>query len=259
MKQEVSRFIEERHEQILDLIDTKGRVTVKELKDKFGMSLVTLRSDLKELEFQGKIRRTHGGAMAVEDKPFAPPFSIRKSINQSQKQAIGKAAAELVNNREVIFIDGGTTAAEMRLFLSDKQNITVISPSIEVAYWLCVTTSVTIYMLNGFLLRESLGVIGEPAMETIDHWNISKAFCGAAGLTEDAGLTDNHVGFIEQKRIITKKAHKVVGLVDSSKWGVVSLGTFANISEIDTIITDRSAPRDMINCLKKHDIEVILA
>ena len=199
------------------------------------------------------------GQVSQEDKPFAPPFGVRTTINQSQKQAIGKAAAELVTDREVIFIDAGTTAAEMRPFLEDKQDITVITPSIEVAYWLCVTTKITIYLLSGFIIRESFGTIGAPAMESIEHFNISKAFCGAAGLTEAAGLTDNHVGFIEQKRVIAKKAHTVVGVVDSSKWGVLSLGTFANIPEIDIIVTDKNAPKAMIDCLKKHNIKVILA
>ena len=76
---------------------------------------------------------------------------------------------------------GGTTAAEMRRFLADKKNIAVITPSIDVASWLHMATSISVYLLNGFLNRDSLSTIGVPSEESILHMNAAKAFCGAAG------------------------------------------------------------------------------
>jgi DeoR/GlpR family transcriptional regulator of sugar metabolism len=111
------RFIEERHDQILNILSERRRVSVKELCDHFGVSLVTIRNDLKHLKSHGKIIRTHGGALTIEDSPQIPSFLIRKGKNTDLKQAISKFAAGLINDGEVIFIDGGTTASEMPPFL----------------------------------------------------------------------------------------------------------------------------------------------
>jgi DeoR/GlpR family transcriptional regulator of sugar metabolism len=112
-------------------------------------------------------------------------------------------------------------------------------------------------MLNGFLDRKSFGTIGAPYEGFMSEWNIAKAFCGAAGLTVQEGLTDRHLGFVEQKRVIVKKAQTVVGLVDSTKLGIVPLSSFASAEEIDVIITNRGISREIKSSLEEHDIRVI--
>jgi len=251
-------FVEERLDAILAEIDERGRVTVKELCDHLNMSIATIRNDLSELEKNGKIVRTHGGAMALEKKDGVLSFGIRKKIHSHEKTAISKAAADLVNDGEVIFIDGGTTAADMRLFLPEKEGITVITPSIEIAYWLNFNSTFNIYLLNGFLNRNSLSTIGPPDEKIISEWNIAKAFCGAAGFTIKDGLMDLHMGFVDQKKVIVQKARYVIGLVDSSKFGIVSQGTFAKTDEIDCIITDKDAPSDMLEYIKSRGISTII-
>jgi DeoR family myo-inositol catabolism operon transcriptional repressor len=251
-------FIEERLEEIQRLIYKQKRVTVKELCDHFNVSLVTIRNDLNELARQGKITRTHGGALAPDDTQSTLPFGPRRKAHFEHKQAIAKAAAELVNSGEVIFIDGGTTAVEMPSFLELDQDLTIITPSIEVAHRLLSTTSFSVYVLNGFLNRKSFSTIGAPYEGFMSEWNIAKAFCGAAGLTIKEGLTDCHLGFVEQKRVIAQKAQTVVGLVDSTKLGIASLSSFASIHEIDVIVTDTGMDRAMNSSLKQHGIDVII-
>ena len=258
MKKKGDIFTEERHRQILYLINDRRRITVKELCDHFNVSMVTVRNDLNELKVHGRIIRTHGGAMAIDGPALVPPFDVRKQTSAESKKAIGKAAAALVNDGEVIFIDGGTTAAEMPPHLVGKKDLTVITPSIEVAYWLVVNTPFNVYMLNGFINRRSFATIGEPYDGFMSEWIISKAFCGAAGFTIQEGLTDNHIGFVEQKRAIVKKALTTVGLVDCSKLGKVSLGTFARIDEIGVIVTTGGIPGEMASALKARGIEAIV-
>jgi DeoR/GlpR family transcriptional regulator of sugar metabolism len=252
-------FIEERQAVVMELVKEQGRVTVRELVDRFSVSVATVRADLDELERLGKVRRTHGGALAAERDGQVLPFGTRRMYYGSEKKSIGKAAARMVKDGEVIFIDGGTTAPEMRRWLADRQNVTVITPSLEVAHWLISSTSLSIYLLNGFVKSDSLSTIGVPSVDAILQMNIAKAFCGAAGFTLRDGLTDVHMGFVEQKRAVCAMARRVVGLVDHTKVGVTSLASFAGIDEVDTIITDRPLPADLASALKEKGIEVVVS
>ena len=244
---------------VMKLINENGRVTVRDLCQRFSISVATARSDLDQLGRLGRIKRTHGGALAANHDEQPLPFSTRQNYYGSEKKAIGKAAVRLVKDGEVIFIDGGTTAAQMRLFLAEKQNLTIITPSIEIAYWLATTPLINVYLLNGFLNRDSLSSVGAPSEGSIARMNISIAFCGAAGFTLQDGLTDLDVGFVEQKRVICRQARKVVGLVDHSKVGVTSLASVAALEDIDTIVTDRQLPKDMLPALEERRIQVIVA
>ena len=220
-------------------------MTVKELCERFSVTLATIRTDLDYLEGIGKIRRTHGGAIPAA-RDFDPlPFGMRRMYYGAEKRSIGKAAASIVKDGEVIFIDGGTTAAEMRRYFGGKSNVTIITPSIEVAHWLTTATSVNVYLLNGFLNRDSLSTVGVPSNETMLQMNISKAFCGAAGLTLLDGLTDVQMGFVDQKRVICQHARMIIGLVDHSKVGVTSLASYASFDDIDTLVTDKALPPDL--------------
>ena len=251
-------FIEERLEEIQHLLYKQKRITVKELCDHFHVSLVTVRNDLNELAKQGKITRTHGGAIAADDTQSTLPFGPRRKSHFESKEAIARAASGLVNSGEVIFIDGGTTAVEMPTFLEQGHDLTIVTPSIEVAHRLLSNTSFNVYVLNGFLNRKSFSTIGAPYEGFMSEWNIAKAFCGAAGLTIEEGLTDCHLGFVEQKRVIAHKAQTVVGLVDSTKLGIASLSTFASVDEINVVVTDSGIGKEMRTSLEQSNIKVIV-
>lgn len=252
--------IQERHKQITQMIKDRGEVSVKQLCDTFGMSGVTIRNDLALLEDNGSIIRTHGGAIAVKDNEFEMmlPFDAREEKNFSAKRAIGKAAADMVDDGEVVFIDGGTTASEMRHYLKGKKEVTIITPSIVLTYWLAATTNLRIYILNGFLNRDSYSATGIPYLEFASQWNLSKAFLGATGFTVEEGFSDPHIGFVEQKKIIIQKARKKIALVDSSKWGTVSFSTFAQADEIDLIITDGKLSENNLKHTQNSGIDIKL-
>jgi len=250
--------IVDRQEKILEIIRQNGKTTIKDLCNMFGMSIVTIRNDLSFLEGEGLILRIHGGAIAVQEKDegLILPFDVREERNLEAKQKIAEAAAEMVDDGEVIFIDGGTTASEMRHYLAGKKDITIITPSIVMTYWLAVTSDLSIYVLNGYFKRDSYSTLGAPALDLMPNWNLSKAFFGAAGFTIPEGLSDLHSGYVEQKRIIVEKAKKRIGLVDSSKWGILSLGSFAAPDEIDILITDKNAPAESIDNARQAGIDI---
>lgn len=254
---EENRFIEERHQHILELLREYGRITVKDLCNQFKVSNVTIRNDLNDLERQGLLIRTHGGAMARENNSSELPFSVRMKKHSEEKQRMAKAAAGLINHGEAIFIDGGTTASVIRHYLTDKKDLTIITPSIEVISHLADHDALKIFVMGGFFKQESLSTIGASSANVIDNWNISKAFHGAYGFTVEHGLTDIDPGFIEQKRYIASKARINIGMIDSSKWGKVSLDTFLETKDIDIIITDKNIPKNMEKELKASNIDLI--
>jgi len=255
---EENKFIEERQQHIIDRLSEYGRITVKELCTDFQVSNVTIRNDLNELEKQGRLIRTHGGAMAIHQNAAELPFTVRMQKHSEEKERMAKAAANLIEDGEAVFIDGGTTASVIRLFVQDKKDVTIITPSIEVAYYLSHHTAINIFVMGGFLKRESFSTLGASSANVIDDWNISKAFYGAYGFAVDHGLSDIHTGFIEQKRYIAGKAQTNIGMIDSSKWGKVSLDTFLNTKDIDYIITDKDTPRDMIRAMEENGINAII-
>jgi len=255
---EESKFIEERQQRIIELLQEYGRITVKELCRLFNVSNVTIRSDLNELERKGFLKRTHGGAMAADHNSPEIPFNLRMKKHSEEKERMAKAAAELIIDGEAVFIDGGTTVTVIRLFLKEKNDITIITPSIETASYLSHNTSLDIFVMGGFLKRESFSTLGASSENVIKDWNISKAFYGAYGFTPEHGLTDIHTGFIEQKKFIAGKAQTNIGMIDSSKWGKVSLDTFLPTKDIDIIISDKNSPPDMIEAMEQNGIQAIL-
>jgi len=255
---EKNNFIEERQQRITDLLSEYGRITVKELCREFHVSNVTIRNDLNELEKHGKLVRTHGGAMASKQVIAEQPFNVRMRKHSDEKERMAKTAADLIEDGEAVFIDGGTTASLVRLFVKDKNDVTILTPSIEVAYYLSHHTSINIFVMGGFLKRESYSTLGASSSNVIKDWNISKAFFGAYGFSVEHGLSDVHTGFIEQKKYIAGKAQTNIGMIDSSKWGKVSLDTYLEAKDLDIIITDKDAPPDMLEAMKQNNIKAIL-
>lgn len=255
---EENRFIEERHQQILELLREYGRITVKDLCNQFRVSNVTIRNDLNDLEKQDLLIRTHGGAMARENNSSELPFSVRMQKHSDEKHRMARAASQLIENGEAVFIDGGTTASVIRHYLTGKKDLTIITPSIEVTSHLAMHESIRIFVMGGFFKRESLSTIGASSANVIDNWNIAKAFHGAYGFTPEHGLTDIDPGFIEQKRYIAGKAQVNIGMIDSSKWGKMSLDTFLETKNIDVLITDKNASPEMEEAASQYNIEFII-
>ncbi|MEZ4680136.1 MAG: DeoR/GlpR family DNA-binding transcription regulator [Caldilineaceae bacterium] len=134
----------ERRQEILALIGKRSRVSVDYLADYFGVSHSSIRRDLSQLHEEGLLTRTYGGAVAVNGHALVePPFCERKVANFEEKDRIGRAAAQLVDNGETIFVDGGTTTECMVPYLLDKQ-ITVVTYGLNIMNRLSASTTVTV-------------------------------------------------------------------------------------------------------------------
>lgn len=242
-------FAPERQTQIVNLLQKQSRVSVSELSARFGVSAVTIRNDLSELERRGELLRTHGGAILPARDDVELAFNLRSRVRREQKSAIGEAAADLVGDGEAILVDASTTALQMVRRIGQRRELTVITNSLMAAVELGSVSGVTVVLTGGVLRPVSFSLVGELGNAVLERFNVSKGFFGAKGFTLDEGLMDADNFEVQFKRAMVAACKEVIALVDGSKWGQVATASFAPLRDVDCVITDASAPQDMVRDL----------
>lgn len=231
-------FAEERKQKILQMLKTDSKLLVADLSEHFGVSATTIRTDLRELEGDGKLRRTHGGAISVPKTIFEPTSTQKSSKNAVQKEAIAKKAAELVQNGDTILIDSGTTTERIIPFLTKKEQLVVVVNDITLAHALEEYTNAQVIMIGGVIKRGFHCTSGSIAINSIKNLNVEKAFIAANALSVEKALTTPDINQAELKKAMISTATEVFVLCDSSKFGKISFAQFAELNDIDVLITD---------------------
>jgi len=252
-------FARERQDQILSLVDERGRVRVAELAVGLGVSSVTIRKDLAILETQRKIVRAHGGAMSVPAGSSEGPFEIRTALQAEEKALIGAAAAAMVESGESIAIDASTTALYLAKALRHRGGLrqtTVITNGIRIANELAEVPGITVVMPGGSLRWEAMSLVGSLGAETFERFNVQKAFVGSVGFSLESGLSDATEEEAQVKRAMVAGAREVIAIVDHTKWERDSFATFCRTAQISVVLTDSAAPDGMVRELLARGIEV---
>lgn len=251
-------YMEERRQEILQRIENLGRVSVADLSMDFGVSEVTIRADLHALAKRDLIVRTHGGAVAANSGLQELALANRRQQQIQEKDHIGKAGAALVYDGEAIYLDGSSTALVIAQHLKDHQGVTVVTSSIAVAQELLETPGVTVVMPGGTVQRDTASLIGSDGLAFLQQFNIQMGFFGAHGIAIPEGLTDISADIAAVKQPMVKMCRQVVAVVDATKWNRVGLASFAEIEDIDCVITDVHAPPDLIEQVRDLGVDVIL-
>jgi DeoR/GlpR family transcriptional regulator of sugar metabolism len=251
-------YPEERRQRILQLLKEQGRVMVADLSKQFGVSEVTVRGDLQTLARQGKLIRTHGGAVPVASGPVEEELKLesRKRQHPQEKSAIGAAAAALVEKGDAIYLDGSSTALAIARLLKQHKLVTVLTSSLAVAQELMDAPGVTVVLPGGTVQKETASLIDADGLAYFDKFNIQKCFFGAHGLSLPEGLTDISADVAVVKRSLITRCRQIIAILDASKWGRVGLATFASIEDIDRVITDADAPSDLVEQVRAAGVSV---
>jgi len=258
-------FKEERFQEIVEELIAQDSVKVTDLANKFNVSISTIRTDLTTLEQKGFLRRTHGGAILANKVTFQKPQLIeptlgeRSAINMAEKAAIGKAAANLVSEGDTIMIDGGTTTPFVYRNLLNLNNLTIVSSSAALISELSTLKKANIYILGGFLRRETASFVGEITEIAIGCIRANMAILGIDGISLEEGLTT--INFLEGgvKKQMIAASQKLIIVADYSKIGKVCLVPVAPIEKVSVIVTDENAPSHIIDAIKEKGIEAIIA
>ncbi len=250
---------QERHQAILQLIEKQGAVKVADLCHRFGVSDMTIRRDLAELERAGLIRRVYGGAVSARGRSYEPPFLTRSGEYQAEKQRIGQAAAALIHDGDSLALDVGTTTLEVARHLKGKHNLTIVTNSLHIANVLADHPGMRLILTGGILRPNELSLIGHLAERAFQDFFVDKLFLGIGGVSFEAGLTEFNLEDALVKRAMLNMAKERILVADARKFGQVAFASVAPLSAIHKIITDTSLDVTIVKRLQEMNIEVILA
>lgn len=249
-------YPEERRQAILAQAMEAGRVSVAELSRAFGVSEVTIRSDLQALAARNLIVRTHGGAVPVSGGVNELALALRRQRQVQEKSRIGQAGAARVADGDAIFLDASSTSLAIAQRLKKRRHLSIITNSLAVAQEMLDAPGVTVFMFGGTVQRETASLIGTDGLALLERFNIQTGFFGAHGISDPEGLTDVNADVAAVKRPLVALCREVIAVLDASKWGRVGVASFAGLDEIDAIITDAAAPAEPVEAMCARGIEV---
>ena len=250
-------YLEERRQEILKRVSRDGRASVAELSQELGVSEVTIRVDLQALADRKLIIRTHGGAIPTGGAMYELALAMRRERQVQEKSRIGQAAAAMVNDGDAIFLDSSSTALTIVPHLGQHRRLTVVTNSLVVAQEIRDVAWIKVVMPGGTLQPETASLIGTDGFEVLQKFNIQKGFFGAHGINLPEGLTDVSADEADVKRVLVAMCRQNIAVLDATKWGRVGLASFANLTEIHTVITDTDAPADLRAQVEAQGIEVV--
>ncbi len=254
----------QRRRQILEEIRRAGAGSVSNLSIKFDVSETTIRRDLRILEKEGQVERTHGGAVTQRSDSNGPTIIARekrKRLRASQKARMARyIVSEFIEDGDNVALEGGTTVNAIVPLLNDKSDLTVVTNGLAITNDLHTAlrhnNDATILCCGGILRGVSSTFVGPVAEQFFRGFHVSKLFLSATGLTLEAGVTDPSMLETQVKRAMIAAAGKVIMVMDSSKFGVKSLLTVMDVEEIDILVTDDEISEELRAELVKRGVEV---
>ena len=259
IKPEENIFAEERKQMIVELINKEVKTTVVALCEKFAVSPATIRNDLRELELAGLLKRTHGGAMSNKKASFELNSYQKEVENVDKKAVIALAAVECVQDGDIIAIDTGTTTLEFVKLLVGKKNLTVVTNDIKIALHLEENSDLDVILTGGAVRRSFHSTIGLIALNSLKELSVDKSFIASNGVSVSRGVTTPNIEQAQVKEKLVEFADEVILLVDSTKLGKASFARFADLKQVDLIITDDEAPPDMVADIRNIGVSVEIA
>lgn len=224
----------ERDRIILDRLSADGSVSVGALARELELSEVTIRADLKALEEKGWLNRTRGGAAPALHRDILE----RQRLYLEQKNAIARAAAELVRDGDVIMIEAGTTTALIARYLAGKRDIHIVTNSTLVFSYARMYPNLQITMTGGEFRRATESLVGPIALDTISRLNVRFAFVGTDGFSLERGMTTHLMEGAEIVKAMKARAQTTVLTADSSKYNRIGFSSVLPLSAMDLIISD---------------------
>ncbi len=246
----------ERLDKIAQFLRERHVVRVQELCESMGVSPATVRRDLTEMESRGLIRKVHGGAVSADPRLKEAMFDDKAAVHKDEKNRIARAALELINHTDSIFLDGGSTILALASLLGEMRRLTVVTNSLRVASALSGSAP-RVILVGGELRSLSQTFVGPLTGLMLSNLHVDTAFMGTIGLSVEKGLTTTDPREAYTKQRVIESAHRVVLMSDSSKINNVSFVGFGTVADIDTLITDTSAARRDLQALKKQNIALL--
>lgn len=249
-------LVHERYDKIVQLVNERGSIRVTELSELCQVTEETIRRDLDRLEQAGRLRRSHGGAVSVKDQQPEIPYFEREITQADEKKRIAEEAVKLIQPKDRILLDASSTAWYMAASMPDIP-LTVLTNSIKVAMELSSKEKIEVISTGGILASRSLSYVGPLAERSLDAYHVDKAFFSCKGVHLERGISESNELQARIKHKMVGMADQVILLADSSKFGVQAFTHVADLSDVDTIITDGRLSPELLSQLKEKQISII--
>jgi DeoR/GlpR family transcriptional regulator of sugar metabolism len=250
-----------RRKQILEKLRATGGVRLTELSEELSVSEMTVRRDLDALQKDGLIERVHGGAVLAQYGTEEPGFEKKVLREQDEKAAIADRAAGLVKPGSAVALSAGTTTCALASRLSSLEGLTVVTNSMNV--WTELhhggSKEATVILTGGEFRTPSDALVGPTADASIRSLYFDVLFLGVHGLDPVAGLTTPNISEAETNRTFISRCRRLVVVADHTKWRTTALCTMADLSDVDTLVTDDGLPEEARRQLRSQIGEVLIA
>ena len=255
-------YAEERQQAIADLVRLHGRASVSDLAEQFDVTSETVRRDLANLERAGRLQRVHGGAVrpGLVQVVDEQAIDVREARNTAQKAAIGREAMRfLPAHGATVAFDAGTTTLHAAGNIPLDRRLTVVTNSIPLAAALNEHTATNLHLIGGRVRGLTQAAVGADAVSSLERMRTSVAFMGTNGISEDFGLSTPDPDEAAVKSAMVRSAQLVIVLADSSKMNREEFASFADLDDIDVLVTDNAINPAFASALTAHGIEVVIA
>ncbi len=250
-------YQEERMHLILDYLKENKRISVEQICNLYKVSRDTARRDIVNLEKQGAIVRTHGGAILPTVHEEVKSYYERLLNDMEEKQKIAKLATSLIKEKDTIILDTSTTVQAFSDSLQDKQ-YTIITNSINVADLLSKKTNIKLLLLGGRLNNEHRFLYGTATINMLSFYFADKAFIGALGVSENGITVDDDEDSAVMKKMVQQSKETIV-LADHKKFNKTATYKVCDLSQINLIITDKQPNKKFMDLLDKNNVDLLIA
>ena len=246
----------ERRNQIIEQVQSQSRVLVNELATHYNVTEETIRRDLEKLEREGYVRRSYGGAVSCDSGKQELSNTLRRHKNAQSKEKMAQIISALVQDGDHLFFDDSSTAyyAARALITAKKQQLTIITNSIDILAILAGVQGIHAISTGGFLEKDGCGLIGFRAEETVQSYYVDKAIISCKCLDISRGFTNATDERAQIKRAMMENAREVILAADSSKWGHVAFAQIGALDQIHTLVTEKDPGDTWQEALKRHGV-----
>lgn len=254
-------YAAERQQAMTQLVRERGRISVVELAERYDVTTETVRRDLSMLEDRHLIRRVHGGAVPADALTLIEAGLPDRDVSRiEQKQRIAAAAVDLIPRADsTVILDAGSTTVRLSRLLPPNLRLTVITHAVPIAAQLAGSPQIELHVLPGRVRRHTHAAVGTETIEALEQVRADLAFMGTNGITLEHGLSTPDRTEAAVKRAMIERARRTVVLADSSKIGVERTIKFAELSDVDTLVTDKEISASDRRAIEHAGVEVITA
>ena len=248
----------QRRQRIRSIVDSRRAARLEELSAALGVSQATVRRDLDELAAEGKVRRVHGGAVAMDERPSERHFDVKAVEAAEEKERIAARAIELLSPDDTVYLDSGSTVLAAARLLRGWDRLTVVTNSLPAATELA-GRGPRLILVGGEVRATSQALVGPLTHLLLDTLHVDRALIGTFALSLEEGLTTTDPAEAYTKELVIERAREVIVLADSRKVGTRSFVRAGRLEAIDILVTDNGIDERVVRSLERRGVKVIKA